>query len=100
METRGHTITGAQATLDDADVTSALINRVTPGTLIPGGEILRCPDLCGAFIGAGIHVLKVSLDLIDGSTVNDTVIWMSGKMLKRVFQRTNKRTVPISITYP
>lgn len=75
VETRGHSITGGQAILDEADITTALKGCVIPGTTPPDGETLRCPNLSGLFLGAGMHQFSVNLDLSNGSTISDTVIW-------------------------
>ncbi len=68
-------VVGASATLNGADVTAALVGCIIPGTLVSGGSTFRCPGLRGAFLGTGTHTLEVTLDLSDGSSVSDTVIW-------------------------
>ncbi len=68
-------VVGASATLNAGDVTAALVGCIIPGTLVSGGSTFRCPGLSGAFLGTGTHTLAVTLDLSDGSSVSNTVIW-------------------------
>jgi hypothetical protein len=75
LEAPGRTVTGGQAKLDTADVTAALAGCVIPGTLLAGGQTFRCPGLTGGLLGAGPHVLSVSLDLSDGTAATASVSW-------------------------
>ncbi len=75
VEAPGLSVTGGSATLDGSDVTGALVSCVIPGTLISGGQTFRCPGLTGGTFGTGTHTLDVTLDLSDGSSVNDGVTW-------------------------
>ena len=68
-------VVGASATLNGADVTAALVGCIIPGTLVSGGSTFRCPGLSGAVLGTGTHTLAVTLDLSDGTSTSDTVIW-------------------------
>jgi N-acetylneuraminic acid mutarotase len=71
----GLSIVGAHATFDGFDVLDVLVDCVTPGTLISGGQTFRCPGLNGELLGIGIHTFSLTLDLSDGSSVSDNVIW-------------------------
>ena len=75
VETPGLSVVGGSAILDGSDVTAALAACIIPGTLVLGGQALRCPGLTGATFGTGIHFLEVTLDLNDGSSVSDAAIW-------------------------
>ena len=68
-------VVGGSATLNGGDVTAALVGCIIPGTLVSGGNTFRCPGLSGAVLGIGTHTLAVTLDLSDGSSASDTVIW-------------------------
>ncbi len=68
-------VVGGSATFDGADVASFIASCVIPGTLVSGGSTFRCPGLSGAVLGTGTHTLAVTLDLSDGSSASDTVIW-------------------------
>lgn len=71
----GLSILGGQATFDDSDVTAALVGCIIPGTLVSGGQTLRCPALKGGFLGTSTHTFTVTLDLSNGSSVSDSVTW-------------------------
>lgn len=71
----GLVIVGGQAIIDGTDVTTALAACLTPGTLLTGGQTLRCPGLRGSFFGPGSHTLTVNLSFSDGSTVGQAVTW-------------------------
>lgn len=75
VEAPGLSVVGGSATLDDSDVTASLASCVIPGTLVSGGLTLRCSGLTGSFLGTGTHILDVTLDLSDDSSVSDTVTW-------------------------
>lgn len=75
VEAPGLSVVGGSATLDGSDVTRSLVDCVIPGTLTSGGQTFRCPRLTGGSFGTGTHIFDVTLDLSDGSTVSDTVIW-------------------------
>lgn len=76
VEAPSLSVVGGTATLDDSDVTGALVACIIPGTLVSGGgQTFRCPGLTGSFLGTGTHTLNVTLDLSDSSTVSDTVNW-------------------------
>lgn len=75
VEAPGFSVVGGSATLDGSDVTGALVSCVISGTLVSGGQTFRCSGLTGSFLGTGTHILDVTLDLSDGSSVNDTVTW-------------------------
>jgi hypothetical protein len=68
-------IVGGRATFDGADVSAALAACVVPEVLPAGGLALRCPGLTGAFLGAGPHVLAVTLDFAGGLSATATVAW-------------------------
>ena len=61
--------------MDGADVTAFLADCLIPGTLVSDGQTFRCPGLKGDMLGIGNHVLTVTLDLSDGSSVSDSVSW-------------------------
>jgi len=66
---------GMTALLDGNDVSIPLSSCVRQGTFL-GGETFRCPSLkAGTHLGTGSHTLNVTLDLDDGSSVNDQVVW-------------------------
>ena len=70
-----HTINMA-AILDGNDITVPLSSCVRQGTLLAGGETFRCPSLkAGTHLGAGSHTLSVTLNLNDGSSISDEVVW-------------------------
>lgn len=75
VEAPGLSVVGGSAILDGSDVTSSLAACVIPGTLVLGGQTFRCPGLTGNFLGTGTHILDVTLDLSDGSSVSDSVNW-------------------------
>jgi hypothetical protein len=75
LEASGLSMTGGSVTLDGSDVTSAFASRLVSGTLISGGKTFRCPKLSGGTLGTGTHTFDVTLDLSDGSSVNDSVTW-------------------------
>lgn len=71
----GVSVVGGSATLDGSDVIDALAACVITGTLVSGGQTFRCPRLTGSSLGTGTHTLDITLDLSDGSTVSDNIIW-------------------------
>ena len=75
VEALGRSVVGGRATLNGTDVTTALARCVIPGTLLTGGQTFRCPGLTGGLFGLGTHTLDVVLNLSDGSSISDTVIW-------------------------
>lgn len=75
VEALGLSVAGGSATLNGSDVTPGLAACIIPGTLVSGGQTFRCPGLTGSFLGTGTHTLNVTLDLSNGSSVNDTVTW-------------------------
>lgn len=75
VEAPGLSVVGGSAILDGSDVTSSLAACVIPGTLVLDGHTFRCPGLTGNFLGTGTHILVVTLDLSDGSSVSDSVNW-------------------------
>lgn len=75
VEAPGLSVVGGSATLDGFDVTSDLASCNISGTLVSGGQTLRCPGLTGGSFGTGTHTLSVTLDLSDGSSVSDSVNW-------------------------
>ncbi len=76
VEAVGVSVIGLNATLDGKSVTTPLQSCVISGTLISGGETFRCPNiLAGSILGVGTHTLNVTVDLSDGSSVNDEVSW-------------------------
>lgn len=75
VEASGVSITGGSLSLDGSDITSSFAACIIPGTLVSGGQTLRCPGIKGETLGAGTHTLAVTLDLSDGTSVSDTVAW-------------------------
>ncbi len=67
-------IIGGQVTVDRLDVTAALARCVVPGTLV-GGFTARCPNLRAALFGPGSHTVSVTLNLSDGTSLSDSVVW-------------------------
>ncbi len=75
LQAPGLAIVAGQALLDGVDITSFVVGCVIPGTRLAGGQTFRCPGLTGSLLSPGLHTVFVSLELSDGSTVSDTVIW-------------------------
>lgn len=75
IDTPGLSVIGAEATLDSTDVTVALESCIIPGTLLLSGQTFRCPGLKGGIFGTGSHTLKITLNLSNGSSVSNSVIW-------------------------
>jgi hypothetical protein len=71
----GRSVTGGSATFDGLDVSGPLASCVVPGTGAAGLITLRCAGLGGPVVGAGTHVLEVTLGLSDGSQVRRAVTW-------------------------
>lgn len=71
----GAGVTGGSATLNGADASAALRACLVPGTLAAGGMTFRCPGLVGASLGAGTHVVTVTLAFADGTLVSRSVTW-------------------------
>jgi hypothetical protein len=71
----GRTIVGGQVTVDGTDVTAAVARCVVPGTLVTGGFTARCPNLRGGLFPPGPHSVAVLLNLNDGTTLSDSVVW-------------------------
>ncbi|MFH0795023.1 MAG: right-handed parallel beta-helix repeat-containing protein [bacterium] len=64
-----------KAKLDGSDVSAVLASRLISGTLASGGLTLRYPALSGKILGAGAHILEVTVHLTDGSSASQTVAW-------------------------
>ena len=75
VEVSDRSVVGGSATLDGSNITAGLASCVIPGTLVSGGQTLRCPGITGESLGTGTHTLDVTLDLSDGTSVSDTVTW-------------------------
>ncbi len=76
VTTPGLSVVNINATSDGSNVSTPLSSCVRPGTLTAGGQTFRCPSLnAGTHLGNGSHTLSVTLDLNDGSSVSDEVIW-------------------------
>jgi len=75
VDAPGLSVVSGIATLNGADVTSAVGECIIPGTLLSGGVTFRCPGLTGGEFGPGTNSLTVTLDLDDASSVSDTVTW-------------------------
>jgi len=70
-------VVGGSATFDGNDVSANLGSCLISGTLLGGGggQTFRCPGLDGSALAPGLHTFVVTLDLSDGSSVSDSVIW-------------------------
>jgi len=67
-------ITNGSANLDGFDITPLLLPCLRTGIITTGGETLRCPGF-GSMLTPGMHTLRVSLDLSDGTLVTDSASW-------------------------
>ncbi len=68
-------VLGGSITLDGVEITDVVVACGRIGTLGSGRVTLRCPGITGALLGAGIHTLRVRLDLSDGSTAQGGAVW-------------------------
>lgn len=71
----GATITGGAINFDGTDVTALVAPCLEPGTLIFGGQTLRCAGLTGGLLGPGTHVFNVRLEFSTGESVRNAVVW-------------------------
>lgn len=71
----GRSVVTGSATFDGFDVGAALASCLIPGAGASGLVTLRCPGLGGPVVGAGTHVLEVTLVLSDGSQIRRSVTW-------------------------
>lgn len=74
-ESAGYSILNTKAVLDGIDITPKLASCLIPGTLLSGGETLRCSGIKGSMLGAGLHTLAVTIFLYNGDIIYDSVIW-------------------------
>jgi glutamine cyclotransferase len=59
-----------------SEVVQKLASCLVQGTVQSRpGQTFRCPGLTGQMLGLGLHVLRASVELSDGLTLNDSVIW-------------------------
>jgi len=82
VEAPGLKMVSGNAIFDGTDITTNLSVRCNKaGTLMSGGQTLRCPGLTGANLagndldGQSTHTLDVTINLNDGTSISDTVIW-------------------------
>ncbi|MFC1672323.1 Ig-like domain-containing protein, partial [Planctomycetota bacterium] len=69
-------LTGVSIVVDGKDMTELLLGKVLPGTLVGGGFSCRIPGISvGSIIGVGLHTMRVSLELSDGTIVSDVVVY-------------------------
>jgi glucose/arabinose dehydrogenase len=71
----GGVLTGGSATLNGVDRSADLRACLTLGVLASGGTTLRCPGLGGPRLGAGTHVLAVTLTFAGSPSLSQTVTW-------------------------
>ena len=74
----GAAVTDVNGTLDGQDVAAPLGACLRPVDRLTGpvtGEVWICRGLSGGVLGAGDHVLGISLSLTDGRTLSDQVTW-------------------------
>lgn len=65
---------GGQVLLDGANVTQAFLSCMIPGTIVGGGQTLRCP-IAGGLLTPGDHVLQVELNLSNQTRLRNAVRW-------------------------
>jgi len=65
----------ATATLNGADITALVSGCFLSGTVISGGETLRCPRVSGAVLTTGENTFSITVNLSDGSTLNTSAVW-------------------------
>lgn len=70
----GASIVSGRVMLNGSDVTQAFVSCIQPGTIVGGGQTLRCP-LPGNLFAAGDHVLQVELTLSDATRIRNAVRW-------------------------
>ena len=75
VSTLNASVVGGSASIDGSDITTLLADCLIPGTLVSGGQTFRCPGITGQLLGEGSHTLNLTLDLSDGSSLSETVIW-------------------------
>ncbi len=77
LETDNLSVVGLSAILDGNDISSGLDNCNVPGVLIAGGQTFTCNNVSfdSNHFGPGEHVLTVTINLSDGSSVSDVVLW-------------------------
>lgn len=68
------TVVNGRVKLDGADVTGAFVQCIVPGTIVGGGQTLRCSLPRNVFT-AGEHVLAVELDLSNATRLRNAVKW-------------------------
>jgi hypothetical protein len=71
----GRTVVSGQALLDGVDVTGPVVACVRPGSLLAGGQTFNCPGVVAGLLGPGSHTVVVSLQLDDGTSVSQSVVW-------------------------
>ncbi len=71
------TMVDLTAILDGDDISTGLSGCIQEGLLLSGGETFRCGNvsLDSNHFGPGIHTLSVTVELSDGTILNDTVNW-------------------------
>lgn len=70
----GVALVNGRVELDGGDVTQAFLGCLTPGTIVGGGQSLRCA-LPGGLLSPGDHALQVELDLSNGTRLRNAVKW-------------------------
>ncbi|ETW92798.1 MAG: hypothetical protein ETSY1_42090 [Candidatus Entotheonella factor] len=74
----GTTPTGITVLLDGEDASSIFASCVPGvlGTVVGGGQTLRCPAQNASDIGPGSHLVEVILSLSDGTSLQQSVNWL------------------------
>jgi len=75
VDAPGLSVVGGDMTLDGVVVMPSFANCAIPGTLSSGGTTLRCPGLSGNVLSSGFHIVIARVDLSDGTSVSDLVVW-------------------------
>jgi hypothetical protein len=77
VEASGARVVGGSATVDGMDITQELMECLAPheGTLLTGGQTFRCPDLEVGTFSEGNHTLDVTVELSNGSSLSDILVF-------------------------
>lgn len=76
LEAQGVSIAGiATAALNGVDVTALVAACFVSGTVVTGGEILRCPGISGGMLASGNNTFDIDVNLSDGTTLTKSAVW-------------------------